>query len=281
MTTPAASTHYDLSEFAEKLHLCTSHHSSMYPDRYSIMEAVSVMAAEQRSHQPRSVEAVLGMIVSLIADNVTDDTRQKLIPLIPGMIGTAGDHKGSARVRALKRWIWTDNIPMWVHAASDGSQYVPAIIARSGPVIMDRAPDQVARTMLREPITAARQALEATYAPLLDRTENAYRVAMLAPLSEDYNNATLVTNAMTLIAMCAQELAAITVLRRTPTVHSGRFATVLPVSVCNSVRHNLLAGRYNTPITQLLDRSIKNALAACRNGLEESLVTLVKEITEL
>lgn len=281
MTTPVGSAHYDLSEFLEKVHIVTSHHSGLYPDRFSLMEAASVVAQEKRSDTPRSVEAVLGTLVSIIADNVTDATRQRLKPLIPAMIGTSGDHKGSDRVRALKKWLYSENLPMWLTSSSHGYEHIPGIVKQAYPVIMDRSPDLASRNNLRIPINQARQSLELAYIALQERTERAYTMAMMAPLADDIDNQGLVLTAQTLFALCAQELAAIVVLRRSPTIHSGRFATVLPVSVCNGVRHNLLAGRYNTPLTHRLDVSVKNALATCRTSLEDSLVNLVKEITEL
>lgn len=71
-------------------------------DGSCLMELASFVAGEPWSDHPKCVSPVIGAYGRRLNDGLPDGERQKLIPFIPGMLGTAGD--GLVRV-AVPRWL--------------------------------------------------------------------------------------------------------------------------------------------------------------------------------
>jgi hypothetical protein len=70
-----------------------------------IMEIASLLAGERWSDAPRCTHPLLAAVARLVNDEVGDETRQKLLPLVPDLVGAVGDGPGTAPsiVRACAR----------------------------------------------------------------------------------------------------------------------------------------------------------------------------------
>jgi hypothetical protein len=66
-----------------------------------LLEAVSYIAGEPFGDHPACVDSVLGAFGRAVNDFMSGDERQLLVPLIPKLLNTAGDHKLSLR-RAMR-----------------------------------------------------------------------------------------------------------------------------------------------------------------------------------
>lgn len=62
-----------------------------------LLEAVAMFAGELKTDAPRCVSVVLRKFGIEINDAMPNDQRQRLIPFIPRMVGTADDGKDAAR----------------------------------------------------------------------------------------------------------------------------------------------------------------------------------------
>ena len=66
-------------------------------DGMCLLEAVAYVAGEPFGDRPQCVDTVLGAYGRAVNDFMTDNARQLLVPLIPKLIGTVGDHTLSLR----------------------------------------------------------------------------------------------------------------------------------------------------------------------------------------
>jgi hypothetical protein len=62
-----------------------------------LLEAVAFVAGEPHSDHPACTDPVLGAFGRAVNDWLTDEERQRLAPLVPKLVGTAGDHTLSLR----------------------------------------------------------------------------------------------------------------------------------------------------------------------------------------
>jgi hypothetical protein len=71
-----------------------------------LMEAVAWFNDEPHSDHPACVDPVLGAFGRRLNDRFTDDERQKLVDLIPALVGTSGDQNLSRR----RTYLLTDRV---------------------------------------------------------------------------------------------------------------------------------------------------------------------------
>jgi len=74
----------------DSLHLLTGGHDSV-DDGVCLLEAVAWFAGEPHSDHPACTSPVLGAFGRRLNDLLPDDRRQELVPLVPQLVGTAGD----------------------------------------------------------------------------------------------------------------------------------------------------------------------------------------------
>ena len=106
------------------------------PPEVCLLEAVAWMAGEPWSDHPQCVCDVLGSFGRRLNDLLPDDLRQKLVPFIPEMLGTAGDGHAQARRWMAVDWSVRTAAPMWMDAAGKADF---AARYRAMPPIVDRA----------------------------------------------------------------------------------------------------------------------------------------------
>src|SRR6266511_710507 len=70
-----------------------------------LLEAISWFAGEEHTNHPPCVSPVLGTFGRSWNDALDDQTRQRLIPFIPRMVGTASDRADEARAWILTDWL--------------------------------------------------------------------------------------------------------------------------------------------------------------------------------
>ena len=97
-----------------------------------LMEAVAWLAREPHSDKPNCVCPVLGAFGRGLNDRLDVERRQRLKPLIPGLVGTASDGHAEARGFMVMDWIVRTYTPAWLRLAgldteADGLQSLPEI----------------------------------------------------------------------------------------------------------------------------------------------------------
>ena len=128
-------------------------------DGVCLLEAAAWIAGEPHSDKPGCVCPILAAFGRRLNDVVPDDLRQELVPLLPKMIGTAGD--GNAQARGLMAADWLVRV------------YTPAFL-RLVPALAAHA-DALAAL----PHVESWDALEAAQ-PTLDAARNASAAARAA-----------------------------------------------------------------------------------------------------
>ena len=120
-----------------------------------LMEAVAWLAREPHTDHPDCTCPVLGAVGRSLNDCLDVERRQRLKPVIPALVGTAGDGHAEARGFMAMDWIVRTYTPAWLRLArldteADGLQSLPEIA--------DAATLRGAQEML----DAARQSVEAS-----------------------------------------------------------------------------------------------------------------------
>src|SRR6266545_2074194 len=82
-----------------------------------LLEAISWFAGEEHTDHPRCVSPVLGTFGRSWNDALDDQTRQRLIPFIPRMVGTASDGADEARAWTLTDWLVRVCAPAFLRTA--------------------------------------------------------------------------------------------------------------------------------------------------------------------
>src|SRR6266511_4273928 len=82
-----------------------------------LLEAVAWFAGREHSDHPPCVSPVLGTFGRAWNDALDDTTRQRLIPYIPRMVGTAGDGADEARAWILTDWLVRVCAPAFLRTA--------------------------------------------------------------------------------------------------------------------------------------------------------------------
>ena len=82
-----------------------------------LLEAISWFAGEEHTDHPPCVSPVLGTFGRSWNDALDDQTRQRLIPFIPRMVGTASDGADEARAWILTDWLVRVCAPAFLRTA--------------------------------------------------------------------------------------------------------------------------------------------------------------------
>jgi hypothetical protein len=82
-----------------------------------LFEAVAYIAGEQHSDHPECASRVLGSFGRELNDQLPDDLRQQLKPLVPKIVGTAGDGLDEARSYMALDWLIRTYTPAWLDLA--------------------------------------------------------------------------------------------------------------------------------------------------------------------
>jgi len=136
----------------ETLHLEKGGHDT--PDQgLCLLEAAAYLAGEEHSDHPVCVSRVLGEFGRNVNDLLPDDKRQALKPLIPMMLGTAGDGLDEQRGYLALDWLIRTYTPAWLDLAGLAAQ---ASQLRGLPRIADRAAARAAEPVVRESRDSAR-----------------------------------------------------------------------------------------------------------------------------
>jgi hypothetical protein len=86
-------------------------------DGLCLMEAVAYLAGEPHTDRPKCVSPVLGAYGRALNDILPQDRRQQLIPLIPRIVGTAGDGRDESRSYMALDWLIRTYLPAWLDLA--------------------------------------------------------------------------------------------------------------------------------------------------------------------
>jgi hypothetical protein len=110
-----------------------------------LMEAVAWFAGEPWSDHPACTSPVLGSFGRSLNDALPDDKRQQLVPLVPSLVGTAGDGLDETRSYMALDWLIRTYTPAWLDLAGltveaqalrDLSRIVDVVSAKAaGPVV--------------------------------------------------------------------------------------------------------------------------------------------------
>src|SRR6266540_3358131 len=82
-----------------------------------LLETISWFAGEEHTDHPPCVSPVLGTFGRSWNDALDDQTRQRLIPFIPRMVGTASDGADEARAWILTDWLARVCAPAFLRTA--------------------------------------------------------------------------------------------------------------------------------------------------------------------
>ena len=121
--------------FLDNLTLDKGSHAA-WEDGACLLETVSYIAGEPFSDHPTCVSPVLIAYGVALNDSWPDEQRQKLVPFIPRMIGTAGDGQDEARSFLALDWLVRTYTPAWLDLAGLS---VEASALREHPPITDMA----------------------------------------------------------------------------------------------------------------------------------------------
>ncbi len=86
-------------------------------DGLCVMEAVAYWASEPHTDRPACVSTVLIDFGQNLNDRLPDDKRQRLIPLVPPLVGTRGDGLDEARGYLALDWLIRTYTPAWLDLA--------------------------------------------------------------------------------------------------------------------------------------------------------------------
>jgi hypothetical protein len=87
------------------------------PPQMCLLEAAAWVAGEPWSDHPKCVSPVLGVLGRRLNDVLPDDRRQELKPLVPLLLGTAGDGLDEARSYLALDWLIRTYTPAWLDLA--------------------------------------------------------------------------------------------------------------------------------------------------------------------
>jgi hypothetical protein len=124
----------DRAHWLKNIHLAKGYHRAKTPGEWCLMEAAAYIAGEPWSDHPKCVSTVLTAYGMALNDSLDDDQRQKLIPFIPRMLGTANDGQDEARSYLALDWLMRTYTPAWLDLAGLAAE---ATALREHPQIMD------------------------------------------------------------------------------------------------------------------------------------------------
>lgn len=148
----------------DTLHLAKGGHDTP-DDGLCLLEAVAMFAGEDHTDQPRCVSPVLRTYGIRLNDVLPDDRRQQLKPLIPRLVGTAGDGLDETRSYLALDWLVRTWTPTWLDLAGLTGE---AIALRGLRRIVDPGTAQDAGPVVRRARTASAVAWDAARAAVWD-----------------------------------------------------------------------------------------------------------------
>ena len=143
-----------------------------------LLEAVSFVADEPWSDQPACVSPVLGAFGRSLNDVLPGDARQQLVPLIPRLIGTAGDGQDEARSYMALDWLVRTYLPAWLRLTPTLTGDADALAAH--PPIVDMTSATSAGVLVRDAAKHADAAWDAAGDAAWDAARAAARDAARA-----------------------------------------------------------------------------------------------------
>ena len=111
-----------------------------------LLEAVAYFAGEPHTDRPACVSPILTSFGIGLNDRLPDEKRQRLVPFVPRMVGTAGDGLDEARGYLALNWLIRTYTPAWLDLAG---LTVEATALRDLRRIMDVAAAQAAGPVVR------------------------------------------------------------------------------------------------------------------------------------
>lgn len=102
----------DLPPDLDRIYLTSGAHTHR-DDGVCLLEAVAWFAGEPHSEFPMCVSPVLTAFGHQLNDALPDGKRQRLTPLIPRLVGTAGDGRDEQRGYAALDWLVRVYAPVW------------------------------------------------------------------------------------------------------------------------------------------------------------------------
>ncbi|HET8684134.1 MAG TPA: hypothetical protein VFM54_20010, partial [Micromonosporaceae bacterium] len=141
------------------LHLEKGAHGTR-ADGVCVMEAVAWYAGERHSDAPACVCSVLRTFGAELNDVLSDQRRQELRPLIPRLVGTAGDGQAEARSYMALDWLIRTYTPVWLELAGLAAE---AQALRDLRRIVDLVAAQAAGPVVRDAGTKAAAAWDAAW----------------------------------------------------------------------------------------------------------------------
>jgi len=133
-----------------------------------LLEATAWFAGERNTDHPECVSAFLGAYGRALNDRLSDENRQKLVPFIPRLVGTANDGKDEIRQWIASDWAIRVATPRYLDAANMPEE---AAVLRALAPIVDRATADAARSTARKVRDAAWAARAAARAGLVARVK--------------------------------------------------------------------------------------------------------------
>ena len=107
----------DRAHWLDELTLASGSHRDATPGQWCLMEATAYLAGEPWSDHPACVSPVLGAYGRGLNDAWDDVQRQKLVPFIPRLLGTADDGQDEARSYLALDWLLRTYTPAWLDLA--------------------------------------------------------------------------------------------------------------------------------------------------------------------
>ena len=130
-----------------------------------LLEAAAMMAGEPHSDHPVCVSPILGTFGRDLNDRLDDTKRQLLKPLIPAMLGTAGDGLDEVRGYLALDWLIRTYTPAWLDLAGLTAEAAELRALRR---IVDLAAAEAAGPVVRASADKARAAGDAARAAARD-----------------------------------------------------------------------------------------------------------------
>lgn len=167
----------DPDRLAEITYLAKGAHDAT-DDEKSLLEAVAYVAGLPHSDRPACVSPVLALYGRRLNDVLPDGLRQELVPLVPRLVGTAGDGLDEQRGYLALDWLIRTYTPAWLELAGLASE--ASALRELGRIVDLESAERAKPVVLssREKATAAgaaardaRAAARAALAPTVTRLQ--------------------------------------------------------------------------------------------------------------
>lgn len=179
-------------------------------DGVCLMEAVAWFAGRPHSDAPQCVSPALRLFGVRLNDALPHDRRQQLIPLIPALIGTAGDGHDDTRGWMCLDWLVRVSLPTWLRSTPELTGHADRLSAL--PVITSRANWTGVKDVVHAACEAAVDARSQAYQRLRAAAADADAAAAATATAAATAAAAALTDAATTAAATATATAAATAL---------------------------------------------------------------------